>query len=97
MLWGNFFNGTDGVIRKGVFMNKKLGLLGMGSAVLIAAAALGIHGLPVSGTGQNQEALLNGVQAEWTDDKGKEYPGEEFFETETDMTEFEGKLEDITA
>lgn len=50
----------------------------MGSAVLIAAAALGIHGLPVSGTGQNQEALLNGVQAEWTDDKGKEYPEEEF-------------------
>lgn len=58
MLWGNFFNGTDGVIRKGVFMNKKLGLLGMGSAVLIAAAALGIHGLPVSGTGQNQERCL---------------------------------------
>ena len=27
----------------------------------------------------------------------KEYPEEEFFETETDMTEFEGKLEDITA
>lgn len=49
------------------------------SAVLIAAAAMGIHGLPVSGTGQNQEALLNGVQAEWTDDIGKEYPEEEFF------------------
>ena len=82
---------------KGFFMNKKLGLLGMGSAGLSAAAAMGIHGLPVSGTGQNQEALLNGVQAEWTDDIGKEYPEEEFFETETDMTEFEGKLEDITA
>ena len=25
------------------------------------------------------------------------YPEEEFFETETDMTEFEGKLEDIRA
>ena len=48
------------------------------ASVLIAAAALGIHGLPVSGTGQNQEALLNGVQAEWTDDKGKEYSSENF-------------------
>ena len=44
----------------------------MGSAVLIAAAALGIHGLPVSGPGQNQDALLNGVQADWTDDTGKD-------------------------
>lgn len=69
----------------------------MGSAVLIAAAALGIHGLPVSGTGQGQEAQLKGTQTEWTDDKAEEYPEEEFFEMETDMTEFEGKLEDITA
>ena len=97
MLWGNFLMEQTALSGKGFFMNKKLGLLGMGSAVLIAAAAMGIHGLPVSGTGQNQEALLNGVQAEWTDDIGKEYPEEEFFETETDMTEFEGKLEDITA
>ena len=74
MLWGNFLMEPTALSGKGFFMNKKLGLLGMGS-----------------------EALLNGVQAEWTDDKGKEYPEEEFFETETDMTEFEGKLEDITA
>lgn len=94
---------------KGFFMKflmkKRMGLLGLGSAVLIAAAALGMHGFPVLGTEAGQEAQLNsgagrmdGNAAEpGKDALEKEYPADEFFETETDMTEFEGKLEDITA
>lgn len=64
-------------------VKKRMGLLGLGSAVMIAAAALGMHGFQVLGTEEN---VIGDV-----------YPEEEFFETETDMTEFEGKLEDITA
>ena len=118
-------------------VKKRMGLLGLGSAVLIAAAALGMHGFQVLGTEAGQEARLKGqeIQPESQEArlKGQEtqlesrevqlngkktqpesgakrdaagtgenaawdvYPEEEFFETETDMTEFEGKLEDITA
>lgn len=105
---------------RGFFMKfsvkKRMGLLGMCSAVMIAAAALGMHGFQVLGTesGQeiqpeSQEAQRKGQAAQpesgaVRDAAGMEknvigdvYPEEEFFETETDMTEFEGKLEDITA
>lgn len=104
-------------------VKKRMGLLGLGSAVLIAAAALGMHGFQVLGTEAGQEARLRGQEIQLggqevqlngretqlesgakRDAAGTEenevwdvYPEEEFFETETDMTEFEGKLEDITA
>lgn len=82
---------------KGFFMKKKIGLLGLGTAMLLAAAALGINGLPAAGAVRGRETQLNGTQMELTEDEAREYPEEEFYETETDMTEFEGKLEDITA
>lgn len=104
-------------------VKKRMGLLGLGSAVLIAAAALGMHGFQVLGTEAGQEARLKGQETQLESREvqlnGQEvqpengakgdaagtgenavwdvYPEEEFFETETDMTEFEGKLEDITA
>lgn len=111
-------------------VKKRMGLLGLGSAVLIAAAALGMHGFQVLGTEAGQEARLRGQEIQLGGQEvqlnGREtqlesqevqpengakrdaagtgenavwdvYPEEEFFETETDMTEFEGKLEDITA
>ena len=104
-------------------VKKRMGLLGLGSAVMITAAALGMHGFQVLGTEAGQEAQLKGqeIQPESQEAQlkgqaaqpesgavrdaagmeknviGDVYPEEEFFETETDMTEFEGRLEDIRA
>ena len=94
---------------KGIFMKftensvkKRMGLLGLGSAVLVAAAALGMHGFQVLGTEAGQESQLESGAERDAAGTGENavldaYPEEEFFETETDMTEFEGKLEDIRA
>ena len=75
-------------------VKKRMGLLGLGSAVLVAAAAPGMHGFQILGTeaGPERDAAGTGENAVLD-----VYPEEEFFETETDMTEFEGKLEDIRA
>ena len=86
-------------------VKKRMGLLGLGSAVLVAAAALGMHGFQILGTEAGQEARLEGQESQLESDAAGTgenavldvYPEEEFFETETDMTEFEGKLEDIRA
>lgn len=91
------------------FSEKRMGLLGLGSAVLVAAAALGMHGFQILGTEAGQEARLEGQESQLESGAERDaagtgenavldvYPEEEFFETETDMTEFEGKLEDIRA
>ena len=88
-------------------VKKRMGLLGLGSAVLVAAAALGMHGFQILGTEAGQEARLEGQESQLesgaerdaagTGENAVLDPEEEFFETETDMTEFEGKLEDIRA
>ena len=90
-------------------VKKRMGLLGLGSAVLVAAAALGMHGFQILGTEAGQEARLEGQESQLESGAERDaagtgknadldvYPEEEFFETETDMTEFEGKLEDIRA
>ena len=89
------------------FSEKKNGIAG--AAVLVAAAALGMHGFQILGTEAGQEARLEGQESQLESGAERDaagtgenavldaYPEEEFFETETDMTEFEGKLEDIRA
>ena len=90
-------------------VKKRMGLLGLGSAVLVAAAALGMHGFQILGTEAGQEARLEGQESQLESGAERDaagtgenavldvYPEGEIFETETDMTEFEGKLEDIRA
>ena len=90
-------------------VKKRMGLLGRGSAVLVAAAALGMHGFQILGTEAGQEVRLEGQESQLESGAERDaagtgenavldaYPEEEFFETETDMTEFEGRLEDIRA
>ena len=90
-------------------VKKRMGLLGLGSAVLVAAAALGMHGFQILGTEAGQEARLEGQESQLESGAERDaagtgenavldaYPEEEFFETETDMTEFEGRLEYIRA
>lgn len=81
---------------------KRMGLLGLSSAALIATAALGMHGLQTpeikAGEGaQPGSSVVQDAAGTGRNAYSEEYPEEEFFETETDMTEFEGKLQDITA
>ena len=45
-------------------VKKRMGLLGLGSAVLVAAAALGMHGFQILGTEAGQEARLEGQESQ---------------------------------
>lgn len=91
------------------FSEKKNGIAGAGLCGAGCGRRPGDAWVPDLGTEAGQEARLEGQESQLESGAERDaagtgenavldaYPEEEFFETETDMTEFEGRLEDIRA